>query len=159
MNRFKMTAATLGLLSVYFVPCVRADDWNKESHLTINVPLQIQGTLLAPGQYVFKLVDPDTNRDVVSIFNSAETRLETIMIGRSTYRADAGDKKLFTISEPQGNQPATLKSWFYPGDNFGVEFPAAKTANETGRVSRTKEKRRNAGRADDVASARDQGVN
>jgi hypothetical protein len=148
MKRFRMTAATLGILSAYFVPCVRADDFNKETHLTINVPFQIEDKVLAPGEYVFKLVDSDTNNEVVSIFNSAGTKFETFIIGRPTYRADAGGKKLFTIAEPHGNQPARLQSWFYPGDNFGVEFPALKIGNETGHVSRTKEKGQNAGKAD-----------
>src|ERR1700740_2124410 len=121
MTRFKITAAaTLGLLSAYCLPYLRADEWNKETRLTINVPLQIQDSVLAPGEYVFKLVDADTDRDVVSIFNSDGTRLEKIVIGGATYRADGGDKKLFTISEPQGGQPATLHTWFYPGDTVGV---------------------------------------
>jgi hypothetical protein len=152
MKRFRTTAATLGLLSAYLVPCARANDWNKETHLTINVPLQIQDTILAPGEYVLKLVEPDTDRDVVSIFNSDGTRLETIIMGWSTYRADAGDKKVFTISEAHGNQPATLQSWFYPGDNFGVAFPAAKRANGTGHVSRAKEKGQDLGKADDASA-------
>ncbi len=42
MNRFRMTAATLGLLSACFVPSMRADESNKETHLTISQPLQIQ---------------------------------------------------------------------------------------------------------------------
>jgi hypothetical protein len=73
------------MLSAYVVPSVRADEWNKETHLTINVPLQIEDTVLAPGEYVFKLVEPETDRDIVSIFNSDGTRLETtIMGGRHT---------------------------------------------------------------------------
>jgi hypothetical protein len=142
-----MTAAALGMLSASLVTGVRADDWNWQSHLTINVPLQVQDTVLAPGEYIFKLAEPDTDRGVVSIFNSDGTRLEKIMIGWATYRADAGDKKLFTISEPQGNQPAILQSWFYPGNNVGVEFSAAKIANGTVHVSRTKDAGQNGGKA------------
>jgi hypothetical protein len=67
MKRFRMTTAMLGLLSTYFAPCVRADDRNKETHLTINVPLRVQDTLLTPGKYVFKLIELGTNSDVVSI--------------------------------------------------------------------------------------------
>jgi hypothetical protein len=43
------------------------DDRNKETHLTINVPLRVQDTLLTPGKYVFKLIELGTNSDVVSI--------------------------------------------------------------------------------------------
>ena len=111
--------------------------------------------VLPPGEYLFRLLEPDTDRDLVSIFNSDGTRLEAIITGWSTYRADAGDKKLFTIAEPHGSQPAKLQDWFYPGDNFGVEFSAAKSASENGHVSRTKDKGQNAGKADGAAAGHD----
>lgn len=156
MKRFRMTAATLGLLSAGLVPSMRADDNNKETRMTINGPLQVQDTLLAPGQYVFKLTQPDTAHSVVSIYNADGTRLEGIVMGWSAYRVDAGDKNLFTVSQPQGSQPATLKYWFYPGDNFGVEFSEKKQANETGRVMKSKKKGpTTTDAADDASSTRD----
>jgi hypothetical protein len=153
MKRFRMTAAILGLLSAHVAPSLRADDQNKETHLTTNVPLRVQDTLLAPGQYVFKLIELGANSDVVSIFNSNGTRLETIMIGLPAYRDNAGDKRLFAISDRQGDQPATLQSWFYPGDNFGVEFRAAKRANEARHVSRTNGKGQSGEKTDTASPA------
>src|SRR5579864_1914656 len=156
MNRIKMTAATLGLLSASFVPSMRADENNKETRMTINGPLQVQDTLLAPGQYVFKLTSPDTDHSVVSIYNADGTRLEGIIMGWSAYRVDAGDKSLFGVSQPQGSQPATLKYWFYPGDNFGVEFSEKKQANETGRVMKSNKKgATTTDAADDASSTHD----
>ena len=152
MTRLEMTLATLGMLSASFVPSVRADEWNKETHLTINVPVQIQDTVLAPGEYVFKLVELAGSSTVVSIFNSNGTRLETMMISLPAYRNDI-DNKLFTISDPQGDQPATLQSWFFPGDNFGIEFKTAKRTNETSHLSGTTGKGQNAGKADAAAPA------
>jgi hypothetical protein len=156
MNRIKMTAATLGLLSASFVPSLRADENNKETRMTINGPLQVQETLLAPGQYVFKLTNPDTDHSVVSIYNADGTRLEGIIMGWSAYRVDAGDKSLFTVSQSQGSQPATLKYWFYPGDNFGVEFSEKQQANETGRILKSKKKGpTTTDAADDASSTHD----
>src|SRR5579864_4457612 len=156
MNRFRMTAATLGLLSACFAPSMRADENNKETRMTINGPLQVQDKLLAPGQYVFKLIQPDTARGIVSIYSADGARLEGIIMGWSAYRVDAGDKELFTISQPQGNQPATLKYWFYPGDNYGVEFSEKKQANETGRVMKSNKKgATTTDAADDASSTHD----
>jgi hypothetical protein len=155
MNRFKMTAATLGLLSACFVSSLRADDSNKETRMTINGPLQVQDTLLAPGQYVFKLTEPDIAHSVVSIYNSDGTRLMGIIMGWSAYRTDAGDKNLFTISQPQGGQPAQLQTWFYPGDNFGVEFSVAKNATVAGHVMKSNGKGQDAGAPGDASSTHD----
>ena len=152
MNRFRMTAATLGLLSASFVPSMRADESNKETRLTVNQPLQVEDTLLGPGEHVFKLIAPG----VVSIYNADGTGPEGILLGWSAYRADAGDKKLFTISQPQGEQPAKLQTWFYPGDNFGLEFPVGKLANQTGRVMKPKQKGpTTTDAADDASSTHD----
>jgi hypothetical protein len=151
MNRFRMTAAILGLFTAGVVPSMRADDNNKETRMTINGPLQVQDTLLAPGEHVFKLIDPG----VVGIYNADGTREEGVILGWSAYRADAGDKELFTVSQSQGNQPATLKYWFYPGDNFGLEFPVKKRAIETGRVVKSKKRGEPTDAADDGSSTRD----
>jgi hypothetical protein len=123
MTRFKTTALALGLLAAAAAPVLRADGHNKETRLSIAQPLRIQNTVLAPGEYVFRLTSPDANHSMVSIYNADGTHLEAIVVGFSAYRANINDKKLFTVSQSQGNQPNALKSWFYKGDNFGVEFP------------------------------------
>jgi hypothetical protein len=147
-----MIAAALGMISACAAPSLRADDNNKETRMTITQPLQVQDTLLAPGQYVFKLIDPG----VVSIYSADGTGPEALILGWAAYRADAGDKNLFTVSQSQGNQPAALKYWFYPGDNFGLEFSAKKLANETGRVVKSKTKGpTTTDTADDASSTRD----
>jgi hypothetical protein len=102
---------------------MRAAGHDKETRLTIDRPVQVQNTVLAPGEYIFRLTVPDSNHSIVSIYNADGSRLKAIVTGFSVYRQDAADKQLFTFSQPQGNQPSALKSWFYRGDNFGVEFP------------------------------------
>ena len=124
MRRFTTAALTLGLLSACFAPGVRADGWNKETHVTTNVPLQVQNTVLAPGEYVFKMIRSQSDTGVVGIFNvtARGARLETTMIALPAYRDNLGDNKLLTLSDRQGDDPVIVKYWFYPGDNFGIEF-------------------------------------
>ncbi|HEY6330557.1 MAG TPA: hypothetical protein VI756_14565 [Blastocatellia bacterium] len=152
MNRFKMTAITLGLLSGYFMPSLRADDMNKETRLTIDGPLQVQDTVLAPGKYVFMLTDPNNDRTVVSIYDADRTHLEGIVIGVPAYRMDAGAKQMFTISQLQGDQQAKLRTWFFPGDNYGVEFVVKATVGKVHQVSKSNQKDHNAGVNSDVST-------
>jgi hypothetical protein len=118
MNRLKMSAVLLGVVSACFAPVMQANGHDKETILTIAEPLQVQNTVLQPGRYVFKLA----NQKVVSIYNADGMRPAGTVIASSAYRADPTSKTVFTFSERQGSQPTALKSWFYPGDNFGVEF-------------------------------------
>lgn len=149
MNLFKITTALLGLLTTGCAPSLLADDRDKETLLTVNQPLQVRDTILAPGQYVFRLIGPG----VISILNADGTRPEGIIMGWSAYRADAGDTKVFTVSQPQGSQPAALKYWFYPGENSGLEFSARRLRNETGRVLKSKKDGQTTDGAEGASSA------
>ena len=155
MNRFKLTTAILIALPVCFAPSMRADDHSKASHLTINQPLKVEDTLLPPGEYVFKLTQPDGNHSVVSIYDADGIRLKKVVIGCSVYQGKANDKTMFTISGSQAGEPGTLKSWFYRGDNYGVEFPAKKAAGEGGPVVKSKGKGQTGAVAGDGSSTRD----
>jgi hypothetical protein len=126
MNQFKVMSATLGILGAILAPSLRADESDKTTHITINQPLQVQGTLLAPGRYVFKLASADYDHHTVQIYNADETRLETTVLANSAYRLEPSGATRLIISDPQDGQPAILQFWFYPGDNIGLEFVTRK---------------------------------
>jgi hypothetical protein len=110
-------------------PSLRADESDKTTYITTNQPLQIQGTLLAPGRYIFKLVNPDSDRHTVQISNADGTELEAIIQAVPAYRIELSGASQLILADPQDGQPATLKFWFYPGDNSGVEFVVPKTSS------------------------------
>jgi hypothetical protein len=112
----------LGILCACLMPVIRADEHTKEMLMSINGPLQVGDILLAPGQYMFRLTEPDVDHSALSIYNVQTNRLEQTIIGLPAYRLTADGKHSFTVSQPQAGQPAKLGTWFYPGDNFGWSF-------------------------------------
>lgn len=101
---------------------VNADAWNKKTTITISEPLQIPGATLTPGKYVFKLMDSSSNRHIVQVFNEDEKTVINTILAIPNQRLHPTGKSEFGFWEvPAGNTPA-LRSWFYPGDNFGQEF-------------------------------------
>jgi hypothetical protein len=105
----------------------QADQWNKKTILTINDTIQIPGATLTPGKYVFKLMDSPANRHIVQVFNEDETQLITTVLAIPNARVrPTGDSEFGFWEMPQGSPPA-LRSWFYPGDNFGQEFAYPKS--------------------------------
>ncbi len=106
---------------------VSADTWNKKTVLTTSQPLKIPGVTLPPGNYVFKLLDSQSNRHIVQVFNEDETKVYATLLAIPNYRLQPTDDTKFSFWEmPQGSPPA-LRSWFYPGDNFGQEFAYPKS--------------------------------
>ena len=106
---------------------LRADEWNKRTVLTVNDTIQVPGAVLTPGKYVFRLMESNADRHIVQVFNEDETHLLTTILAMPNERLRPTGESRFGFWEvPQGSTPA-LRSWFYPGDNFGQEFSYPKT--------------------------------
>ena len=67
----------------------KADEWNKKTTITFNQPVEIPGMVLAPGTYVFELMDSPSDRDVVQIFNAVH-RAGAVHPRRNAQHGEAG---------------------------------------------------------------------
>jgi hypothetical protein len=128
MTRFVVAMASVGMLGVALSSSARADEWNKKTVMTVNVPIQVPNKVLPAGTYVIKLLDSPSDRHIVQIFNADETRLQTTILAIPNYRIQPTGKTVFSFWETPPGQPKALRAWFYPGDNFGQEFAYPKSA-------------------------------
>ncbi len=136
MRLFKAATAVCGiaLMCAVFVPGARADDWDRKTVITFSNPVEIPGVhltgygTLPAGTYVFKILDSQSDRHIVQIFNKDETTVYATILAIPNYRLKATDKTVITFSERPAGEPEALRAWFYPGRNWGEEFvyPKAK---------------------------------
>ena len=136
MKSFGTAAAVfcVALLGTMFVPGARADDWNRKTVVTFSGPVEIPGVhlqgwgVLPAGTYVFKILDSQSDRHIVQIFNKDETQIYATILAIPNYRLQATDKTVMTFRERPTGRPEALRAWFYPGANWGEEFvyPKAK---------------------------------
>lgn len=122
-NRFLLTAS-LALIGLS-LKTARADEWNKEMILRFSEPVQVPGKVLQPGKYVFRLADSNSNRNVVQIFSVEHNGRQNFVAMIETvpdYRVETPDKPLVQLEERHVGDPEAIKSWFYPGDNYGWHF-------------------------------------
>jgi len=107
---------------------LHADEWDKRTTITINAPVELPNTTLQPGSYTLKLLNSQADRHIVTVWNEDATHLITTVLAIPNYRLQPTGKSKFTFWETPAGQPAALRAWFYPGDNFGQEFayPKAK---------------------------------
>jgi hypothetical protein len=122
MRSLKMLIMVLGVLGLLGMPQARADEWNKRTTMTFKEPVEIPGTVLEPGTYVFKLMDSTADRHIVQIFNSDESKLFATILAIPDYRRNPTGKTVITFEERAKGSPEAVEAWFYPGDNFGQEF-------------------------------------
>jgi len=124
----------LALLGAVFSPVAKADAWNRKTVMTFSGPVEIPGVhlkgwgVLPAGTYVFKILDSQSDRHIVQIFNKDETQVYATILAIPNFRLTATDKTVVTFRERPAGQPEALRAWFYPGRNWGEEFvyPKAK---------------------------------
>jgi hypothetical protein len=111
------------LLSITLAPSAKADEWDKKTQITVKGgAVQIQGTILQPGEYVMKLADSPADRRILQLFNADESQLVTTILANAAYRLEPTGDTQFTFAEVPAGQPPAITSWFYPGDNYGLQF-------------------------------------
>lgn len=133
----KRLVAACGLL-LPFALVAFADNYDKRTVVTLNEPVLVAGAetvTLEPGTYVFRLLNSQSNRNIVEIFNEDQDHLYTMILAIPNYRLDTETPDFRFWETPEGN-PIALKAWFYDGDHWGQEFAypqglAAKVARET----------------------------
>src|ERR1022692_2490760 len=136
MKLFKVatTMCFTALVSAVLAPGAKADDWNRKTVIAFSGPVEIPGVHLAgggvlpAGTYVFKILDSQSDRHIVQIFNKDETIIYATILAIPNYRLKATDKTVMTFRERPAGEPEALRAWFYPGRNWGEEFvyPKAK---------------------------------
>jgi hypothetical protein len=143
MKLFTTTICFTALMSAVLIPSAQADDWNRKTEITFSGPVEIPGvhlkgwSILPAGTYVFKILDSQSDRHIVQIFDKDGTTLYATALAIPNYRLKVTDKTVMTFSERPAGEPEALRAWFYPGRNFGEEFvypkakalELAKTAN------------------------------
>jgi hypothetical protein len=109
------------LFTTAFTPLAKADEWDQKTLITTHQAIQIQGNVLEPGQYVMRLLNT-ADRHTLRIYDVNGSKVEMIIMAIPAYRLDpTGDTQLTFSEVPGGGAPA-LHTWFYPGENSGLEF-------------------------------------
>jgi hypothetical protein len=115
-------------MGVALAPSAKADEWNKKTVITFSAPVEIPGVhltgwgVLPAGTYVFKILDSQSDRHIVQIFNKDETAIYATVLAIPNYRLKATNKTVITFTERPAGEPEALRAWFYPGRNWGEEF-------------------------------------
>lgn len=122
-------ASCLALVCLLNPSDALADVRDKKTIITTNAPLKIpNNTLLPAGKYVVKLLDSQGTRNIVQIFNERQDKLYATVLAIPNYRLKPAEETEFTFWETPAGQAMALRSWFYPGDTYGVEFTYPKAA-------------------------------
>jgi hypothetical protein len=102
----------------------------KKSTLTITTPVEVPGAVLEPGTYVVKLVDTQSNRNVVTFTSADEKKIFATAIATPHVAADDPRHSTFVFYGTPEGSTKVLRTWFAPNDRYGQDFmyPAERAA-------------------------------
>src|SRR5512147_145509 len=110
------------VLSLAIATTAYGNEWNKKTIMKLSEPMQIEGVLLQPGTYVFKLMDSMADRHIVRIMNEDETQVVATVIGMPHYQLEPPNKTQMDFWETPAVTPPAVKTWHYPGEMLGLKF-------------------------------------
>ncbi len=124
MRKFSAVVPILSvaMLLLLLSTAARADDWNKKTIVTFNNPVEVPGHVLPAGTYMFKLMNSNSDRDIVMIESPHGSHLDAIVLAEPAYRLNSSGHSVFKMEERNPKSPEAIKDWFYPGDLIGIQF-------------------------------------
>jgi len=118
----QLAVGSMALAAFALFTPAKASEWNKKTDLTVNETIEVPGAILPPGHYVVKLLDSQSNRNIVQFFNQSEDKVYSTVLAIPNQRLEPTGKSVFTFYEVPKGEPPALRAWFYPGDTYGQEF-------------------------------------
>ena len=101
----------------------KADEENKKTIVSFNHRVEIPGGQVLPaGKYVFKVLNPSGNPNIIQILSEDEKHLYATIMAIAKYRSRQSEKTVMTFSSRTTGAPEAIRTWFYPGLTRGVEF-------------------------------------
>ncbi len=85
-------------------------------------PTEVPGMTLEPGKYMIKVIDLWETRMIVQVTNAEQSKVFATVVAIPNYRTKSTGEGEFTYFQRAEGHPQALKSWFYPANNYGVEF-------------------------------------
>lgn len=115
-------ACAVVLLACVMVTPSTAQPFDKRTIFTFSGPVSMPGVTLPAGEYLFRLANPDSGRNVVQVLNAEGTKPYGIFFAMRAERLEPASTPEVRFMETSAGMPAAIKTWWYPGERSGYEF-------------------------------------
>jgi hypothetical protein len=113
-----LVVALASLTTVY--PSAQLAD--RRTFFTFSGPADLPGVGLAPGKYLFRIVNPESAARVVQVLSADGTRSYGIFPTRAIERLDPPAESELRLMETPAGTPPAVKVWWHAGETIGREF-------------------------------------
>jgi hypothetical protein len=138
------TATVLALLvALTLNVAAQQPDTRDRTIMTFSSAVELPGTRLEPGTYVFRLADT-ASRNVIQVLDESEKEMLGQWLFVSAERPEVTGDTVVTFRETSAASTPAVQYWYYPGEKIGKEFiypkdQAMRIAQRTGATVQTEE--------------------
>ncbi|HEV8317940.1 MAG TPA: hypothetical protein VGQ10_11045 [Vicinamibacterales bacterium] len=122
LSKAATSACALALLVLVSSAAYAQVPFDKRTTFTFNRTVQLPGVQLPPGEYIFRLADPETSRKVVQVLSANRNEVYAMLHTIPRQRAEAPDKPEISFMETAAGVPPAIQTWWYQGERTGREF-------------------------------------
>jgi hypothetical protein len=115
-------ACSVALLAGVMETPSTAQTLDKRTLFTFSGPVSMPGVTLPAGQYLFRLANPESGRNVVQVLNADGTKPYGMFFAMQAERFEPASTPEVRFMETAAGMPAAIKTWWYPGERSGYEF-------------------------------------
>ena len=115
-------ACSVALLAGVMETPSTAQTLDKRTLFTFSGPVSMPGVTLPAGQYLFRLANPESGRNVVQVLNADGTKPYGMFFAMRAERFEPASTPEVRFMETAAGMPAAIKTWWYPGERSGYEF-------------------------------------
>jgi hypothetical protein len=126
LSKAATSAFALAVLTMASGAAYAQEPYDLRTNFTFNQPVQLPGVELPPGEYIFRLADPDTSRKVVQVLSADRKEVYAMLHTLPRQRAEAPDDPEISFMETAEGVPPAIQTWWHRGERRGREFMYSK---------------------------------
>ena len=131
-SKAAISACALALVTLVSSAAYAQEPYDLRTYFTFNRPVQLPGVELPPGEYIFRLADPE-NRKIVQVLSADRKEVYAMLHTIPRQRGEAPDKPEISFMETAAGVPPAIQTWWQQGSRTGREFMYSK--EQAGRIA------------------------
>ena len=126
LSKAATSACALAIFAMASSAAYAQEPYDLRTNFTFNQPVQLPGVELPPGEYIFRLADPDTSRKVVQVLSADRQEVYAMLHTIPRQRAEAPSDPEISFMETAEGVPPAIQTWWHRGERRGREFMYSK---------------------------------
>lgn len=123
-SRIVRAIAAMGMIVGVMAGVSHAQTLDKRTLFTFNQPVALPGVTLAPGQYLFRIADPDVtgSRRIIQVASADGKKSYAMLFTHAAERSEVTSSPEVGFMETAADMPTAVRTWWYGGERTGYEF-------------------------------------